>query len=220
MPSEYQRWIARNEKPAEKQELTPAEKRKNWLDYHKWHIVAVVAALMLIAGLISNNLDQKLHGPDLQIAYIGNRYLPEETVQALEIALAGFAQDITGDGEAKVHIRQYVLADDMVAYTQIETDLVAGESRFYLMEDPEDFQKRFGALGYGDGVFADEVTREEPLWYDWEECPALAGLELDAQSQALLSKLWIGRRGIEKSYERGDMDNGIWEKLIAGVPEE
>ena len=36
MAGEYVRWLARNEKPREKRELSPEEKRRNWWAYHKW----------------------------------------------------------------------------------------------------------------------------------------------------------------------------------------
>ena len=39
MASEYHKWIARNEKPEEKRQLTKEEKWKNWWYYHKWHVV-------------------------------------------------------------------------------------------------------------------------------------------------------------------------------------
>ena len=35
MAGEYVRWLARVVKPAEKKELTPEEKRRNWWAYHK-----------------------------------------------------------------------------------------------------------------------------------------------------------------------------------------
>ena len=51
MASEYLKWKYRDVKPRETKELTPAEKRKNWWHYHKWHIltgVVLAAALALI----------------------------------------------------------------------------------------------------------------------------------------------------------------------------
>ena len=49
MAGEYYRWLARNEKPEEKRELTPKEKRKNWWHYNKWYVLlGILAATGLI----------------------------------------------------------------------------------------------------------------------------------------------------------------------------
>ncbi len=230
MPSEYHKWLARNEKPAEKRELTPAEKRKNWLYYHKWHLIGGAVAVLCVISIIVSSISGKRNGPDLQIAYVGDQYLPESAIAALEKALAPYAEDITGNGRVDVYIQQYVLEADLALMVRLEADLASGGSRIFLMEDPKAFQERYGALGYADGVFAEETKRDEPLWHAWSQCPALANLELGSyvdalgqtgDCQALLSKLYIGRRGIETSYEYGDLDNRIWSQLIAGlIPEE
>ncbi len=223
MPSEYHKWLARNEKPAEKRELTPAEKRKNWLYYHKWHLIGGVAAVLCLISIIVTSISSKLNGPDLQIAYIGTKFLPDHTVASLEAALAVYGEDITGNDRVDVHIQQYVLDDDPALMTRLMADLASGQSRLFILEDPAEFQKTYEALGYMDGSF--EEKREEPLWYAWADCPVLTGLELgnyqDAigqtgSSQELLSKLYVGRRGIEATYEYGELDNRIWSQLITG----
>ena len=51
MAGEYVRWLARNEKPREKRELTPEEKRRNWWDYHKWHVVLAILCAVLLGDV-------------------------------------------------------------------------------------------------------------------------------------------------------------------------
>ncbi len=219
MPSEYQKWLARNEKPQEKRQLTPAEKRKNWLYYHKWHLVAAGLAILFVVTLVGGVIDNRLNGPDLQIAYVGEKYLSEETVETIQKTLAPYAGDITGNGQVNVRLQQYVLDGDPAIGTKFVADLASGESRIFILEDPKEFQEVYGVLGYADGVFGEAEVREEPLWYSWADCPALTELELDAASQSILGKLFIGRRGLEKDYEHGAMENDFWAKLMAGVIE-
>ncbi len=218
MPSEYQKWLARNEQPEEKRELTPKEKRQNWWHYYKWYVVAAAFAILCVIGFAISTVQSRQRAPDIQIGYIGTKALPADAVAALELALADFGQDITGDGTVKVYIKQYVLDEDVIALTQLATDLVAGDSRFYLLEDPKTFQDTYGALAYVDGVFGEEEARDEPLWYLWSECPVLAGLDLP-NGQKQFSSLYIGRRGIDTSYEYGDMDNRVWNAILAGIHE-
>ena len=52
MASEYLKWKYRDVKPRETKELTPAEKRKNWWHYHKWHILTGVVLAAALASLI------------------------------------------------------------------------------------------------------------------------------------------------------------------------
>ena len=85
MSSKYYEWLARNEKPEEPRELTPAEKRKNWWFYHKWFVVLGVLLAVIAADIVWNSLSQAQ--PDYRFAYVGRNPLPEDTVSALQAAL-------------------------------------------------------------------------------------------------------------------------------------
>ncbi len=215
MPSEYQKWLARNEKSAEKRELTPAEKRQNWWHYNKWYVVAAVVAVMCIISFVVSTVSARRAAPDIQIAYIGETALPEDTVAAMEKAFTAFGTDITGDGTVTVRVNQYILSEDVLVGVRMVVDLTSGDSRLYLMEDPQSFQDTYGPLGYADGVFGAENERDEPLWYLWSDCPVLTGMDIDDQEQ--LAALSVGRRGIDDGYEYADVDNSIWSQIIAGA---
>ena len=71
MAGEYYRWLARDVKPPEKRELTPAEKRRNWWAYHKWHLAAGLVCLVMLVSLISDMVRNSNSKPDYVIAYVG-----------------------------------------------------------------------------------------------------------------------------------------------------
>ena len=98
MAGEYVRWLARDVKPLEKKELTPEEKRRNWWDYHKWHVLIAVVCLVFAVDLVSDVVHNARNKPDYKIAYVGSTDLPEDTARALETALAALGEDLNGNG--------------------------------------------------------------------------------------------------------------------------
>ncbi len=238
MPSEYQKWIARNEKPDDKPSLTAKEKLINWMNYHKWYLIIGAVMIACAVSFVFSATNSRKNAPDYQIAYIGAKQLPDDTVAALEKAFAEYAEDVTGDGKVKVILNQYrignAVENDPMTILKLAADLEAGESRIYLMEDPQNFQDSYGLLAYSSGEYADTADYDEPLWYQWSDCPVLASLDLGTyglnyngvdlngsaqvgSSQELLAHIFIGRRGIDESYEFGKMDNAVWSAITDGV---
>ena len=97
MASEYLKWLARDEKPEPKRELTPKEKRKNWWHYHKWYVAVCVLAVLFVAAMAWDIIANRSQEPDYQVAHVGSTYLPDETVMALQNALADLGEDLNGD---------------------------------------------------------------------------------------------------------------------------
>ena len=110
MAGEYVRWLARDVKPLEKKELTPQEKRRNWWDYHKWHVVLALVCLVFAVDLISDVVHNARNKPDYKIAYVGSTDLPEDTARALETALAALGEDLNGNGNVQVELLEYQIA--------------------------------------------------------------------------------------------------------------
>lgn len=237
MASEYLKWKYKDVKPREKVELTPAEKRKNWWHYHKWHIL-IGAVLVIIGGnLIYSALGIGQIRPDYQFAYVGANALPEDTVAALEAGLASLGGDVNGDGQVALSLRQYTLysADPqmaMAAQIQLMADLTEGESYFFLLEDPERFQRDYHSLCRLDGSLPDEDDNSaEGTYWLWDQCPTLAGLELgrysynalgetvNGDNRDLVSGLAVARRGFwtEKTTAYPDRCAALWEKLTEGA---
>ena len=110
MAGEYVRWLARNEKPREKRELTPEEKRRNWWDYHKWHVVIAIVCAVLLADLIYDSVWNRRNRPDYVVAYVGQTALPDSLVRVTEEGLAQLGEDVNGNGEVRVELRQFIIA--------------------------------------------------------------------------------------------------------------
>lgn len=237
MASEYLKRKYKDVKPEEKRELTPAEKRKNWWYYHKWHIAIGLALTAMSAGLLLQVLGAGRRSPDYQVAYVGAHSLPEETAAALEAGFAALGEDLNGDGQVVVQLNQYPSDHGMdgeaalAAQTALMADLVSCESYFFLMEDPEDFLREGQVLRRLDGSLPEEGEPAEDACLAWDRCPALAAMELgeyryfllgeevSGDSRELVSGLFIGRRGFwtEKTCAYPDGCDALWEKIVEGA---
>ena len=137
--------------------------------------------------------------PDLQIAVVHTRPLPDGVRQALERSLADLVGDLNGDGTALVQVNDYtVVFDGAVAdadlqtagATLLATDLAMGDSALFLVEEPAGFLAR-----YGDKV----DPAGSALWADYPKLagldagsrPALDGMGADVPGQELLGPLTV-----------------------------
>ena len=237
MASEYLKWKYRDVTPEEKTELSKSQKRKNWWHYHKWHVVIGILLICAAGNIRYHVLGIVEVRPDYRIAYVGTAYLPEETVAALERALAELGEDANGDGQAVVELRQYVSGGDgssdtsyynMAAATRLMADLTDQESYFFLLEDPKDFQLGYHVLRRLDGTLPTETDQDwERCCIRWVDCPVLAGLDLGSyeetlltqqnsgDNQSLLENLYIARRGFwtEKTSANAEACDALWDVL-------
>lgn len=236
MASEYWKWKFKDVQPEEKRELTPQEKRRNWWHYHKWHVVTGAVLLAIPCGIAWNALHQIR--PDYQIAYVGENALPEDTVTALETELAALGEDLNGDGRVVVRLAQYASSSGVeagaaaAAEVRLMADIMERESYFFLLENPEQFQKAYRSLCRLDGTLpAEGDYSAEGTYLAWDDCPVLASLELgefsyplmgetvSGSSSELLSKLYIARRGFwtEESTPYPEGCEALWEKITEGA---
>ena len=247
MAGEYVRWLARDVKPMEKKELTPQEKRRNWWDYHKWHVVIAIVCLILAADLAFDVVRNARNEPDYTIAYVGVTALPGDLIEAVEEAVAEHGEDLNGNGKVQVELRQYVLYDgsgsnpalaledterSQASSLLLQGNIEAVESMIFLLEDPEFFRTSFPILCRTDGSLVEDTPDSDvPLYYLWEDCPQLAGLELpnfevpvidgmvQGDSQAALGKLGVARRGL---WDDGTNDTirgniALFERITEGA---
>ena len=201
MAGEYVRWLARDVKPQEKRELTPAEKRRNWWTYNKWYVIAAVVVLIFAADLVYDMLHAAENRPDYTVAYVGSTPLNPETVAALETRLTELGEEVSGNGVVEAELLEYVLARDllqgMAVDMQLTTSIEKVENMIYLLEDPEFFQEAY------------------PILEQWQLCadsPALAGLELP-------EGLYIARRGLWNAESDRWIEGSLrlWEILTDGI---
>lgn len=237
MASAYLRWLHRDEKPEEPLILTPAQKRKNWWDYHKWHVVLGAAALVAAGNLLWGALGAGKPQPDYQIAYVGSSALPEDTAAGLEEGFAGLGEDLNGDGRVLVQLHQYTISNTdasvaAAAATSLMGDILECESYFFLLENPEQFQKEYHALRRLDGSLPPEASRSaEGTYLAWEQCPVLEGFPLGeysyqfidrtvtGSSRELASRLYLARRGFwtEKATAYPEDCDILWNRLTEGA---
>ena len=239
MASEYLKWKYRDVKPDEKPApLTGREKRANWWHYHKWHVAAALVLALALGDILWHVLGIGLVEPDYQVAYVGRDMLPEDTAAALEQALAGLGQDCSGDGRTVVRLDQYVTGSEgsadyaYASYARLMGDLESCGAYFFLLEDPEGFQRDYQVLRLLDGSLPDDPGRPDgPFALAWTDCPALTGLDLGTytqtvlgeqvtgDSQQLLSGLYLARRGFwtERTAPYLPACDQLWERLTEGA---
>ena len=242
MASEYLKWKYRDVKPDVPRELTPAEKRANWWYYHKWQLAVAAVVVLALGNILWNVLGIGKVRPDIQVAYVGSVPLPEETAAALEEALADLGTDANGDGRVVVKLNQYVSGDGsadsnaaMYAYaasTTLMGDLESRDSYFFLLEDPEAFQRNYQILRRLDGTLPTDLdTDYENCYLPWPDCPALAGLDLgeytetvlgqevQGDSQELLSGLYVARRGFwtDRTCDWPEACDALWAEITKGA---
>lgn len=242
MAGEYVRWLARDVKPMEKKELTPQEKRRNWWDYHKWHVVIVIVCLILAADLVSDVVHNIRNKPDYTIAYVGYTELPDDLARAVETAIATKGEDLNGNGQVQVELVQYQLFDESTdgdptlweqAYSAsmlLTTNIETVESMIYLLEDPAIFNASYPILCHTDGALPEEGS-DAPMYCLWKDCPVLAGLEmgtfevpgihgmLEGDCQEAMGNIAVARRGLwdDASTEKNDGAVRLFAVLMEGA---
>ena len=228
--------------PEPPKEYTKKEKAQNWWHYHKFIVLGVVVAILVVAWFIKDTVFQTR--PDVQIGYIGQYDLPVDTVTALQDALTPYCTDLNGDGKVVVQVNSYTVDfnaendntdaySQMAGVTRLSADLSdSGTLYVMLIADPAGFQKSTGALAYLDGASPEDDAGDwQNMVYRWTDCPVLAGMDLgdydgytlldDAtgSNQSVLSTLYVGRRAVldeEQAVHYADGEE-LWQTLTAGL---
>lgn len=217
---------------------------KNWWYYYKWYVLCGLLLLCISVYLLGNALGWFKNEPDIQIAYIGEVRLPEDTVTALENAFTSLADDYNNDGEILVQVNQYASGNpdnqdaDTLSYRQASTITLMGdiqecESYFFLMENPADVQREFMALAAPDGGCPDSLDFSvEDKVFAWNSCSLLAeqdlgtyttnllGQETTGSNQELLGSLYLGRRCFydDRRCNYAEECSNLWDTLQGKEP--
>ena len=220
------------------------ERWANWWDYNlKWVILIGIAVVFVAYNFIGQYFF--VTKPDYNVAVVAPYYLPEDTVNALQEALADYGEDRNGDGKVVVTLNVYTLdyaegetqteSDaylTMAGTTKLATDVQGGLSSVFLLWDPAGFEESTGSLRYLDGSLP-AADSDEDWWnmvYKWGDCPVLAGLDLGSygpdttqsrsgSSQEYMSQFYVGMRGAWNSGTADNLAGGeeLWQKLTAGA---
>lgn len=188
----------------------------NWW-YYNWGIVAVAAMVIVGAAYVAHGLLTAVD-PDYTVAVVTAEALPDDAVQRLQTALAGYADDANGDGAVVVQVNNYTwsanaaLTDmngQMAGATQLNTDLANDESTIWILEDPEGFEQAYGALS--EKLGAEWQTKLIP----WRSQPALSGLELGSYNTAADGSQTVDIQSRFAGYSVAvfDASDALWQAL-------
>ena len=230
--------------PRKEKQYTRKEKWANWWDYNlKWVLLIGIAAAFVAYTFIGQYFF--VDKPDYNIAVVAPYYLPDDTVTALQNALAAYGEDRNGDGKVLVTLNVYTLdytdsetETESAAYrtmagtTKLAADVQGGLSSIFLLYDPAGFEESTGTLRYLDGSLP-APDSDDDWWnmvYRWTDCPVLAALDLGAyradtihaeggDSQAYLAPFYIGMRGAWNTATADNLAGGeeLWQALTAGA---
>ncbi|MCX4374463.1 MAG: hypothetical protein OSJ58_22095, partial [Dysosmobacter sp.] len=118
------------------------------------------------------------------------------------------------------------------AQVSLMGDILECESYFFLLEDPEQFQRDYHSLRRLDGSLPEKGEDSlEGICLVWGNCPVLAGFDLGeyayewmgstvtGSSQELVSALYLARRGFwtEKTSAYPEGCDALWSKLTEGA---
>ena len=220
---------------------TRRQRLENWFYYHKLWVLIGLVILWVVGSMLWNVLGIGQTEPDVRILYVGSRQLPQDCVRSPEQALAALAEDSNGDGTVTAVVTQCVTTSDGALDNQLYgygaeitvlADITEGESHFFLLEDPVDFQLSFQILANLDGSApAEDDFKATDKVYRWADCPALASLELGTyedrylditetgEVQDLLKDLYLGRRYFldPDQQENPEADNNFWQAITEGA---
>lgn len=225
----------------QKKTYTRRQRLENWFYYNKLWVLAGLVIFWVLGSMLWNVLGIGQTAPDYTFSYVGRLELPQDCVTALETSLAQLGEDLNGDGEVIVKLNQHVVTDnsyaDNMTYSYgaeitMLADITEGESHFFLLEDPVDFQLSVQILANLDGSMPAEDDFEAlNKVYRWADCPALASLELGTyedsylditetgEIQDLLEDLYLGRRYFyDPSQQKNpEGDNALWLAMTEGA---
>ena len=242
-------WVTKDSKetyqPQARQSYTQQQRLRNWWHYHAgW--VAFAAVVLALGGVLVRDMYFRPE-PDYRIGYVSTRPLPAEVVAGLQESLQQLGSDQNGDGRVLVEVRSYNLGFDAqsqldteattAAMTSLSADLMSGAVNIFLLEDPEGFQRRMGALCYLDGTAPaqDAPDAEAENWrqmvYLWQDCPVLAALdvgeyteffdleETPINGQTALQGVYVARKAAwsEEQEQAAAADTALWLAMTAGA---
>ena len=212
---------------------------KNWWYYHKWYVILGVVLLGITVYLTGNALGWFKKSPDIQIAYIGETPLPSDTISALECAFGTLADDYNQDGEIIIQIHTFASGNpqntdaDSAYYRQASEIALIGdindcESYFFLIENPDEFQKNYQVLAMPDGSCpkTSDFSIQDKV-FQWGSCTILSEMDLGSytttilgqtvsgSNQELLAPLFLGRRCFynEKQCDNAPLCSQLWDRL-------
>lgn len=97
---------------------TAKKKWNNYWYYYKWH--TLVGVFIIIVLIVSIKSCMTRINPDIQIMLRTNFFIPEESVNKMENALAPYCKDYNGDGKTVVFINNIYISEDNPAMLEMK----------------------------------------------------------------------------------------------------
>lgn len=211
MASEYLKKKYQDVKPDEPLRLTKQQKIDNWWYYHKVPVLVGIVVLV-IAGLFVRDLVTNVR-PDYQIAYVSQTPLTKDETAEIVSMFEQLGEDVNGDG--KVHIvlltfdEQVDLPMEYASNIKLTVELASGSNQIFLLQDPVEFQERYGVLMQKDGSsFTEGDSPADCLCYQLQDCPALRPVEK-------FGELYVARRYAKEQDEAAI--SSLWNCITAGI---
>lgn len=204
-----------------RQNLTRRQRLENWWNYH-WHHVLIVLAILGVSAYFGSSWGSAVP-EDYSVIWVGGQYLPDETEKALCASLAAYGEDVNGDGQVVVSVRQVCLdmrsvlergtsgQQEYADLMALNADLNCGQSTIFLLEDPEAFQAYCGALLYLNG----EQPEEGAL--DWKNMTVSWEDTVGPLREGTHTPIWLGCRGCWKEDQRESWESArqLWARIAA-----
>lgn len=192
--------------PPPQQPQTPKGKWQNFWFYHKWHVLAGAAAILVAVILIVQAVTRPRE--DYHLTIVTTAYIPESAVELLEQDLAKAGKDLNGDGKVLVQVESLFLGNgqnkgqlEMANQTKFTAVLASGEDLFFAMT-PDIYEQMQTALE-GDCFFADLAVQaagvsEDGSYWNWNGRELLQAEEM----KGVPEDLYFGVRAIDESKEK------------------
>lgn len=224
------------------QEVAPLSKsdaRKNWWHYHKFIVLGIIAAALLVFSFVYSIVSQIK--PDYQVAFLTSYSLPDELMDEMEGYIAEYCDDRNGDGQVVVSVNTYVLgnptnsnsSEDATALqasvARFMADCTTAESMIFIHdEDSFNYISQMGMEGffsYNTGeAMPDEATDFENAMLDWSEITALdafmpvsvdSEVASPADVKTILERYRISIRTSSPSIEKSEELTAYYEDSVA-----
>lgn len=216
---------------------TPKGKWDNFWYYHKWHVVIIIAAVLLIAFFV-HDLLSAVH-PDYEIGLITQKGYTDQATEALAKEFEKVGEDLNHDGKVVVQVDSYTIAADadkadpnvqMASVTKFMGDVSDGTSMIFLTDDEsfrneQNTQKMFA---YVDGTTpASGASDYDRMRVALKDCKGMQGLGTDlttGEGKDMLDRLSISMRVLKGSALEGKADKEayfaaskkMFDKIIKG----
>ena len=122
---------------------TAADKRKNWWDYHKVHVLLVVLAVAVV-GYFIYSITSKAD-PDYTITVMTQYTVPSDLQTDIQELFEKYADDRNGDGKVYVAMNfcrfntngtsEFETTELQASFVKFATDASAGDSMIFAYDD-------------------------------------------------------------------------------------